>query len=87
MDKEDFQEQITQRYLYGKVIEGASLDEIADGLSDPLEQMDYVAGNVSKTYASSTPAAASSGNSVGGLLLFVMLILFAILSGAVRLFH
>lgn len=45
MDREEFREQITQRYVAGKVMDGASLDEIAEGMTDPVEQMTHLTGH------------------------------------------
>ena len=43
MDREQFREQITQRYIAGKALDGAKTEEIAAGLINPAEQMEYVA--------------------------------------------
>ena len=42
MDREQFREQITQRYIAGKSIDGAKIDEIAAGIGNPVAQMEYI---------------------------------------------
>jgi len=85
MDREQFREQITQRYVAGKALDGASLDEIAEGMVNPVEQMNYVAGQAGRS-SNSTPAGSqSSGSTVFGWLVFVALIALALFSGLIRL--
>lgn len=55
MDRDEFREQITQRYLAGEVMDGASADEIAGGVMDPVGQMDHVTGGSSKSVDGSGP--------------------------------
>jgi hypothetical protein len=43
MDRKEFR-QIDERYLAGKFMEGASLDEIAKDAYNPVEEMKYVSG-------------------------------------------
>lgn len=83
MDREQFREQITQRYVAGKALDGASADEIAKGIVDPVEQMNYVSGLGSKP----TNNAADTGSGLLGGLVLVCLIAFALLSVLFRLLH
>ena len=46
MDRKQFREQITQRYVAGKGLEEATLEEISCGVCDPVEQLEYL-GNLS----------------------------------------
>ena len=82
MDREQFREQITQRYVAGKALDGASLEEISAGMVDPVEQMNYVTGQAKKGCATSS----SGENSPLGWLLFISLIALALLSGIIKLF-
>lgn len=83
MDREQFREQITQRYVAGKALDGASADEIAKGIVDPVEQMNYVSGLGTR----STNSAANTGSSLLGRLVLICLIAFALLSVLFRLLH
>lgn len=82
MDREEFREQITRRYIAGKAMEGASLDEIARGMVDPVEQMTYIPGQAKQKSTS----AGSTGSSVFGWFILIVLFALALLSGAVKLF-
>lgn len=75
MDREQFREQITQRYVAGKALDGASSDEIAKGMVDPVEQMNYVTG------LGADKSAAGSGSSSGGVAVLFILLLVIVLSG------
>lgn len=45
MDPEEQRKQMNQRYVAGKFLDGESLGDIADGLIDPVEQIDYISGS------------------------------------------
>ncbi|MBY0552043.1 MAG: hypothetical protein K2W95_32465 [Candidatus Obscuribacterales bacterium] len=81
MDREQFREQITQRYVAGKALEGASLEEISSGIVDPVEQMNYVTG---QTKQNSTSPSSQSGSAIGWLI-FISLIALAVLSGLFKI--
>jgi len=83
MDREQFREQITQRYVAGKALDGASADEIAKGIVDPVEQMNYVSGLGTKP----TNSAADTGSGLLGGLVLICLIALALLSVLFRLLH
>ena len=83
MDREQFREQITQRYVAGKALDGASADEIAKGIVDPVEQMNYVSG----LGARSTNSAADTGSGLLGGLVLICLVVLALLSVLFRLLH
>jgi hypothetical protein len=74
MDSEQFREQITQRYVTGKTLDGASLDEIAKGMTDPVEQMNYLTGQPKMN-----PTPSTQGTGAGGFFLLVFLALLALL--------
>lgn len=78
MDRRDFR-QISQRYIAGKALDGASVDEIARGIVDPVEQLNYVTGSETRR-----SAASQDSNDSGGLI-FVLLVLALIGLGLVRL--
>lgn len=82
MDREEFREQITQRYIAGKAMDGASLDEIARGMVDPVEQMTYIPGQSKQKSTSNS----SNGASVFGWFILIALLALALLSGAIKLF-
>ncbi len=82
MDREQFREQITQRYVAGKALDGASLEEIAEGIVDPVEQMNYVTGQAkSSTASTSANSQGAGGGRVIALLVFLALIALALFSG------
>ena len=80
MDRDQFLQQITQRYVAGKALEGASADEIAKGVVDPVEQMNYVAGLGKKQGDGS-----SAGSGAGGVLLLVLLFATLVISGLLQM--
>lgn len=77
MDREQFREQVTQRYVTGKALDGASVDEIAEGMVDPVEQMTYVTG-LPKTESTRELASGTGGN--GGVMILVILLALAALT-------
>ncbi len=85
MDRDQFREQITQRYVTGKALEGSSMDEIAKGMVDPVEQMNYVTGQ-SKSKQKSTAPTSPCGDSGLAWLVFIALIAVAVLSGLLKIF-
>jgi len=78
MDRDQFRQQITQRYVAGKALEGASADEIAKGVVDPVEQMNYVTGNKQRDDS-------SAGSGAGGVLLLVLLLVALVISGLLQM--
>lgn len=84
MDREEFREQITQRYIAGKAMDGASLDEIARGMVDPVEQMNYVTSQ-SERKSSSSAGSESTGSTILGWFILIALLALALLSGAAKL--
>ena len=85
MDREEFREQITQRYIAGKAMDGASLDEIARGMVDPVEQMNYVTSQAERRSRSSA-SSGSTGSTILRWLILIALLVLAVLSGMVKLF-
>ena len=80
MDREQFREQITQRYVTGKALDGASLDDIAKGMVDPVEQMNYVTGQSNKRRHQD-----SSEQGPWGVIFFLLIIALALFSGFIKL--
>lgn len=37
-------DELNQRFIAGKALDGASLEEIADGFGDPVKEMNYITG-------------------------------------------
>lgn len=68
MDREQFRKQITQRYVAGKAMDGASADQIARGVLDPVEQMNYLS-------AKSGSPKSTEGDGFLGFFIFLVLIL------------
>jgi hypothetical protein len=75
MDREQFREQITERYVTGKALEGASLEEIAEGMVNPAEQVDYVTG-----MSKSGSAVDRKGSEPAGTFWLVLILLAALVS-------
>ncbi|MBX9725467.1 MAG: hypothetical protein K2X81_28980 [Candidatus Obscuribacterales bacterium] len=82
MDREQFRKQVTQRYVASKALDGASVDEIAEGMVNPVEQMKYLAERPSKLTPSDSP---STGNVVFAWIVFVVLITLALFAGLINL--
>lgn len=80
MDREQFRQQITQRYVAGKALDGASLDDIAKGMVDPVEQMNYVTGQSKKRRQQD-----NSEQGPWGAIFFLLIIALALFSGFIKL--
>lgn len=76
MDPNQFRQQIAQRYVAGKGLDGASADEIAKGLLDPVEQMNYICSSGAK----SKRHAGSGNDGAGVIFLLLLALLFAVVS-------
>ncbi|MBX9687284.1 MAG: hypothetical protein K2X27_11315 [Candidatus Obscuribacterales bacterium] len=83
MERKEFREQMTQRYVAGKALDGASAEEIAGGVVDPVKQMEYLAGRAE----SSGSASQNAIGTVLGALFFVSLIVILLFSGFLQLFQ
>jgi hypothetical protein len=53
VDPREQRKQMNQRYVAGKFLDGESLDTIADGMIDPVKEMDYITGQPSRRLISS----------------------------------
>ena len=51
----DERQQMNQRYNAGKVLDGASLEEIANGIVNPVEEMNYITGTNKQGTSQSPP--------------------------------
>jgi len=47
MDRNEFRQQVTRRYVAGKAMDGSSFEEIAKGTVNPAEQMRYLSEQAS----------------------------------------
>jgi hypothetical protein len=69
-------DQLRQRYVTGKSLDGAGLDEIADGYGDPVKEMNYITGShKSKKRHAENGKSTGKNLAVSGSLLWLTLVL------------
>lgn len=84
MNRDQFRQEITQRYVVGKALDGASVDDISRGLLDPHEQMNYVSSQIAPRRRTSSSAQDSAAVAGFVVLIVAGLFLISILSIILR---
>ena len=79
MDRRDFR-QIDERYIAGKAIDGASLDNIVDGVYNPVEEMNYLTGTSNTPTKPTTDTATQGASTVFWLVLIAFITILAVVT-------